>query len=158
MTPELERRLQDTYPLLFCRRKHRVPLGVGDGWYQLIDTLCALIYWPYNRAQQDYNQLQEDKGDKAVAVSPDEVERARVRVQVEADAVPEAVQVKEKFGTLRFHVDGDSAAVGHYVEFAELHSSRVCEQCGCPGTLREDGWLRTLCDEHDAEYRARVGA
>ena len=157
MTPELEQRLHGTYPLLFCRRKHSVSLGVGDGWYQLIDTLCALIYWPYNQARRDYDQLLQSGRDGFAVVGADGMERARLRVEREADAMPEAEQVKEKFGTLRFYMTGASSAASHYVEFAEFQSSRVCEECGCPGTLREDGWLRTLCDEHDAQYKVRVG-
>ena len=59
----------------------------------------------------------------------------------------EAVQVKEKFGTLRFYVDGGSEGVWEAISEAEGRSAVTCEECGKPGQLREGGWLRTLCDE-----------
>lgn len=57
------------------------------------------------------------------------------------------VQVKEKFGTLRYYVGPMTEAGFDYIQEAEMLSAVTCEQCGRPGTLRSDrGWLRTLCD------------
>jgi len=61
---------------------------------------------------------------------------------------PVAVQVKEKFGTLRFYVDGYHEAIGERIEQAELESGRICEVCGNEGKQRNQGWVRTLCDRH----------
>jgi hypothetical protein len=47
----------------------------------------------------------------------------------------ELLQVKEKFGGLR-------------IETAVHESFHTCEVCGQPGELREDSWIKTLCDEH----------
>lgn len=58
-----------------------------------------------------------------------------------------ALQVKEKFGTLRFYIRGDSQMQAIANE-AERKSSSVCEECGAPGVLREGSWIRTTCDEH----------
>lgn len=160
MSPELDKKLCETYPLLFKDRHAdmrttalRWGFEVGDGWYALIDSLCGLIYWPYEQARQDYHALRELEGgegcDGAEVVSAVDVERARLAMNEAAEAVPIAVQVKEKYGTLRFYLHGGNAAVSHYVEFAEYFSSRICEECGAPGDLRKDrGWLRTLCSKH----------
>ena len=60
-----------------------------------------------------------------------------------------AVQVKEKFGELRFYTEGASESQEAAISFAEHLSSQICEVCGAAGKLRaERGWLRTLCDEH----------
>lgn len=58
-----------------------------------------------------------------------------------------AVQVKEKFGALRFYVDHSSGEVETWIREAEAESSMTCERCGEPGKLRGNGWLRTLCDD-----------
>jgi len=61
---------------------------------------------------------------------------------------PVAVQVKEKFGTLRFYVDGYHAEIAKRIEQAELESALLCEVCGNEGKQRSQGWVRTLCDWH----------
>jgi hypothetical protein len=66
-----------------------------------------------------------------------------------AQATPVRVfQVKEKFGTLRFYVDGGTDAMQACISYAEAASARTCEVCGKYGTLRKGGWLQTLCDFH----------
>ena len=61
----------------------------------------------------------------------------------------EVVQIKEKFGTLRFYyVGGDKFCEG-VVRMGESISACVCETCGNAGSLRNNGgWVKTLCDEH----------
>ena len=47
----------------------------------------------------------------------------------------QAVQVKEKFGTLRFYRSGNHDGLSLAVGTAELYSSRICERTGAPGDL-----------------------
>lgn len=63
-------------------------------------------------------------------------------------------QIKEKFGTLRFYVDGGDDFVHGAIWLAESLSSHMCEECGAPGKRVGDGWVRTLCDFHIAEREA----
>ena len=49
------------------------------------------------------------------------------------------VQIKEKFGILRFYADGLSQEGQRLVHQAERESSKLCERCGAPGQLRGDG-------------------
>ena len=58
-----------------------------------------------------------------------------------------AVQVKEKFGGLRFYTDYLSEKGWDYVCEAEEESYNICELCGKPGVLRKGGWMRTLCKD-----------
>lgn len=60
-------------------------------------------------------------------------------------------QIKEKFGGLRFYFDGGDEYVEGLVRMAECWADRSCEICGKPGRSRSGGWIKTLCDEHDAE-------
>lgn len=62
----------------------------------------------------------------------------------------EAVQVKEKFGGLRFYVDCSEDYLDGAIDMAEEMSYRICERCGKPGKARGGGWIRTLCDECDS--------
>ena len=60
----------------------------------------------------------------------------------------QAVQVKEKYGTLRFYIEGGREEAYQAICEAEEESSYTCEECGKPGGAKEiHGWWRTLCDE-----------
>jgi hypothetical protein len=60
-----------------------------------------------------------------------------------------AVQVKEKFGGLRFYLSAGTEKILELVDKAECKSYETCETCGQPGKLRTDlSWQLTLCDEH----------
>ena len=65
----------------------------------------------------------------------------------------EAVQVKEKFGGLRFYVGAANEKGYKLIEDAENKSYTTCESCGDIETARErgGGWIRTLCDKCDKE-------
>jgi len=63
----------------------------------------------------------------------------------------QAVQVKEKFGTLRFYLGGPDACderVEAIIRRAEQRSAVECEECGAEGEARGGGWIQTLCDAH----------
>lgn len=61
------------------------------------------------------------------------------------------LQVKEKFGGLRFYTGPANQKFYDAIEEAERQSFQTCEDCGKPGKVRGGGWLRTLCDEHAAK-------
>lgn len=61
------------------------------------------------------------------------------------------VQVKEKFGTLRFYTNWESPAIGDLIEQAEKTSAVTCEICGNLGELSGEFWVTTLCEEHKKE-------
>jgi hypothetical protein len=61
------------------------------------------------------------------------------------------VQVKEKFGGLRFYVSSATEEMYRAINEAESASYEICEACGEPGTIRNTGWVQTLCDEHAEE-------
>lgn len=89
------------------------------------------------------------------------VEELCEHLQYEAAArkepVPTVLQIKEKYGQLRFYIHGAAAGGVHdaVIDFAERLSARVCEKCGAPGRLVVDasGYWHTACGVH-----ARPGA
>jgi hypothetical protein len=60
----------------------------------------------------------------------------------------EILQVKEKLGGLRIHVNDANDAIRQHIEAAQEESFNTCEVCSQPGRRREDGRIKTLCDEH----------
>ncbi|MBE0548147.1 MAG: hypothetical protein IH627_10945 [Rubrivivax sp.] len=167
MSPEHDDALCSAYPLIFKKRNDKrrtTPMSggfeCGDGWYHIIDALCCALYAPYSLAQQSYEGRLKAEGKAEYVggrvVTAEDVEKARLAMVAAGKAVPVATQVKEKFGTLRFYLRNASEEQFHYVHMAEVMSSRVCEICGAPGTRRDTGWMRTLCDLHEAEQLARA--
>lgn len=150
----------------------------GDGWYNILDRACKLIdnHIRYkrndrvyvllrNRALERYNKYNDDKyliwfakyqmGKVNQAFIDKwlehEIERVRKHNIV---SVPEkihkvvAIQVKEKYGTLRFYVYGGDDYTEGIVAMAEAMSSVTCEICGDVGKERnERGWYSTRCDK-----------
>ena len=69
---------------------------------------------------------------------------------LEEDDRPHVVQIKEKFGGLRFYFENDLHGIDerfrHFVKHAYNQCAVACELCGKPGTLRRNPWIRVLCD------------
>jgi len=133
MNKKLDQKLVENYPKIFQdryedMRKTAMCWGFccGDGWYSLIDTLCANI-----QSHIDH----QNKFNKNDAPIPQLI----------------AVQVKEKFGTLRFYYHGGDEYISGLVSMAESLSASICEECGNKGKIRNGGWVRTLCDHHAQE-------
>jgi len=63
------------------------------------------------------------------------------------DSPVEVVQVKEKFGGLRFYIEGGDNQVHKLIALAEGESFRICEECGCRDDVITGGkfWAKTLC-------------
>lgn len=133
MKRELENRLAEEFE--FMRRGplsedgidnlyHAFGIETGDGWYQLLYDMC-----------------------KEVAIA---LETAEKPVAIVMD------QIKEKYGTLNvyYHFEGaDPESNDVYQKISDIAqkyedlSEKVCEECGCEGTLRTDlPWIQTLCD------------
>lgn len=64
----------------------------------------------------------------------------------------QAVQVKEKFGGLRFYIDGGgwSNTTEAVIRVAETLAWFTCEICGCKGEMvKDNGWYKTRCGTCD---------
>lgn len=117
--------------------------GVDNGWYNILGVLCEKISYRVDRARM-YMRYEIEKNNTDLSKFELEVEQA-------IEELPTIVQVKEKFGTLRFYVDNASDEIRNYISFAESLSAHTCEICGSPGTIRNTGWIKVLCDKHHTE-------
>ena|ERR1035437_10081674 len=68
--------------------------------------------------------------------------------------IPVATQVKEKYGTLCFYINGGNEAVFRAISKADQKSFHTCEVCGKKGKIRENShqWFKTLCDKDAKGY------
>lgn len=55
------------------------------------------------------------------------------------------LQIKEKFGGLRFYIGRGTPEIFSRIAQAEEESFKVCEVCGKKGKPRGGGWIKTLC-------------
>jgi hypothetical protein len=63
------------------------------------------------------------------------------------------VQVKEKFGGLRYYINGPNERIHKLVALTERASELTCEVCGGWGKTRRRGcWLKTLCEKDATEF------
>jgi hypothetical protein len=161
MRKELDEALCAKYPLIFKDRnadmRHTAMcwgFECGDGWYNIIDILCGLLTSEYRSAKSRYDYLMETGVGNVLygtkTVTQEAIDEAKAKLDEETLRVPVAVQVKEKFGGLRFYVQAATDKHYNYISFAESMSYRTCEECGAPGKTYTDGWHRTMCDIHAA--------
>ena len=73
----------------------------------------------------------------------------------ELDPHYEPVQIKEKFGGLRYYFHPSESKTSIWREMLlvttkyEALSMEICEACGQPGsTMKGRGWIVTRCEEH----------
>lgn len=76
------------------------------------------------------------------------------QLQAHIDATPgvpqlEALQVKSKFGLMRFYRQGGDAFCDGVISMSEAVSRTLCELCGNKGTqLKTRGWIIVRCTAH----------
>jgi hypothetical protein len=127
MRKELEQKLVERWPTWFNTkgdfRYTGMTLGFrhDDGWFDILWRLCV------------------------------DLEPLVAQFEKETGLHFEVLQVKEKFGGLRFYVNHKSDAIRQRIETAQHESFYTCEICGQPGRLREDDLIKSLCDLHASQ-------
>jgi hypothetical protein len=176
MKQELDQQLCEKYPKIFVNRHGSVQetcmcwgFSHGDGWYNIINQLCANIQshidWSndnyknslkYNAMIKDMQVGNFDSFNEYMSFGTDEFKDKRRNEILESgprklqEPCPQVIaeQVKEKFGTLRFYYQGGDAYVNGLVRMAESMTSVTCESCGVPAnTSNHNGWIGTLCND-----------
>jgi len=120
MTPDLEKKLVEKYPKIFSQKD--------------LPPNQSLMCFGFECGDGWYDLLDDLCG--KIQAYVDEGNYSQI----------EATQVKEKFGTLRFYINGGDDYIWDVIEKAEVESGKICEQCGAPGKVRGKGWLFTMCD------------
>jgi hypothetical protein len=119
------KQMEERFPKIFAE-----PYGgfaCGEGWWPILEALCGQI--------QHHIDWKNKQGNVVHQVT--------------------VAQIKEKFGGLRFYYSGGDEAIDGMVRMAESWAARSCEECGTPGKSRDGGWIKTLCDHHEAERQQR---
>lgn len=137
------------YPLLYRDRHDSASKTVmfwgfscGDGWFNIINTLSKALSAPYLQAKYSYEFMKENNA------KPELIEEKRLEMEALKLNHPLAVQVKEKFGGLRFYARNITPELDQFIQFAESMAANTCEVCGKRGRRRSIGWVKTLCNEH----------
>ena len=120
------KQMEARFPKMFAE-----PYGgfaCGEGWWPILEALCGQI-----QHHVDWKNKQSE-----------------VVAQVTVN------QIKEKFGGLRFYYSGGDDAIDGMVSMAESWAAHSCETCGSPGKSRSGGWIKTLCDHHEAERQQHM--
>ncbi len=120
------------YPDMF---KRYGGFDIGKGWYPIVDSLCNRIH--------HHVKWVNDRRERLLKENPHDLNIPNEIAPVVVD------QVKEKFGGLRFYYTGGDDVVDGMVRMAESWAAQACEECGKPAHIRSEGWIRTLCDEHE---------
>jgi hypothetical protein len=144
MRQELDEKLCKDYPKIFANRNGDMittamcwGFECSDGWYNTINALCYNIQEHIDWKISTRERLLKNNPHNLKV--PDEVEQVV------------AVQVKEKFGTLRFYTNGGDDYTHGLISMAESMSAVTCETCGAPGKRRGRGWIYTACVAHTHE-------
>jgi hypothetical protein len=154
MRQELDEYLCKVYPKMMVNRNKDMKetcmcwgFEVGDGWFNIINQLMGNI-----QHHLDWKERQRDVTIRFNSTAAPE------DIRPVPDAIPQVTldQVKEKFGSLRFYITGGDEYISGMVTLAESMSGVTCEDCGSIGERRSGGWIRTLCDTHEAEAQAKM--
>ena len=171
---EMQTYFPTVYPKMFVGAYGGIACGAG--WFYILNMLCQNIQshidWKNSQRQREVNKFNvREQGYDALLKfysggnrepSDWEIEQAEETMKVGVVIPPEVpqvtiAQIKEKFGTLRFYYDGGDDYISGMVTLAESMSGLTCEECGSIGERRSGGWIRTLCDEHEAKYQVARG-
>ena len=169
-------KMAEKFPRYFGEDKRYGGFAVGEGWYPIIEALVGQIdhytKWRRNmRAHDLRKQRAKDKGMEALiqfmsgkkhTPTDWDIERAEQAMEEDLRITPKVdwihvEQIKEKFGGLRFYYQGGDDQIHGMVTMAEVWAGRSCERCGDKGERRSGGWIRTLCDKHEAMYQVSKG-
>jgi hypothetical protein len=101
-------------------------LECEKGWLSIINSLCSIIE----------NHIEH--------TIPEEIK----------DEIF-AIQIKEKFGGLRFYMSTTTPYIDGAISLAEAVSYSQCEYCGQASNrgLPQKGWIKTFCDACYKKYK-----
>jgi len=134
MKQEFDDALCAAYPKIFSQRHWDKQdtcmcwgFECGDGWYPLIDTLCAHLQW--NTDKNNYPQ----------------VIATQVKEKFGGLRFYHVIEAKDGFD----HIERHYGAIDGAISFAAKMSAKICEICGKPGEIKGEAWLRCVCPDHE---------
>jgi hypothetical protein len=160
MNDELTKYLVEKYPKILkqsdVNKDHCYGLfGIecSDGWFlhldRMFNSIQSMIDFSesnYENLQRHYNKLPWYK--KLMSL----YKRSRYHYfRNNQTPIPQvtALQIKEKFGTLRFYYTGGDERITPIVDFYESYTQYICEDCGSTVDVGStSGWIRNVCQKH----------
>lgn len=109
-------------PRLF---KHGIAFECASGWYKILRDVSNKIERILEKDAETY-QITEGEENQYCEMY--------------------AVQIKEKYGTLRFYMSCETDEISELIRDAEALSSQTCEACGASGKMRGKTWYEVKCD------------
>lgn len=140
MKPELQNKLYQKYPRIFRQKDLDMSktcmcwgIEVGDGWYDIIDEICAGL-----------DELYYEYG---VVIEASQVKEKFGGLRFYTEMAPRFLKLtKEEIKQIQ-QMEYDIIGKG------EKKSYSICESCGAPAKSITKGWYRTLCESCDEEYK-----
>lgn len=133
MSPELSEKLYEKYPLVFKRKRklteeEQYDPRKGKG-YSVYD------FWGIEVGDGWFHILEALAKNITEQIEKNNLKNFKV------------LQIKEKFGGLRFYCRGGNDKIQEYVDHAEELSMNTCESCGQLGLPQNDSWIKVLCQQ-----------
>lgn len=176
MSPDKEKKLFEDFPKIFPGGRNVDPrenlmcfgFECGDGWFDLIYDMCEHLQ---HHIDNHYTSKRYKLRliDRLINTLPRRMHKWKVALRRRVarpfvkmrPAQMIAVQVKEKYGTLRFYTTSEGVYVNEndptdwirndivtgIKSHAGWRSAKTCEECGAKGHVRGWGWVKCLCND-----------
>jgi hypothetical protein len=168
-------KLIKAFPLLYSGHKRSIqesliPFGFehDDGWFDIIWRLSSKIEPLIEKYIEEAKVSGTERCRWCLCFRDAHVEKGCSQENHEHCrgfdlAHPEAFQVKEKYGTLRFYMSISTQEIEDLIEKAEEESETTCEYCGTQQNVQMTTvwsknpycWLKLLCEECYGKYEKR---
>lgn len=148
------------FPIIFRTKE---PISCGSGWSDLIYSLCQELETIAlsQKAPAKQTWLQKICFDFLLRIDPElsyTPDKLIDWCMPEQDNRLLAIQIKSKFGGLKFYTANHTDEASKLIAEAEEKSFTICEVCGYPGKIyRIRSWLTTLCEQHYTDRQIAVG-
>ncbi len=160
MNVELQKYLVDKYPKILGRSEQNAEHCYGmfgiecnDGWFLHLDRMFDHIQSEIDFSIQNHQTLTEyykklpwHKKIKR------KINNWKYRIPNVEEPITQvvAMQIKEKWGKLRFYYSGGNSRIDELVYCYEEYSKYICEDCGSTIDVGSTGgWVRNVCKKHD---------
>ncbi len=152
MRAELEKRLFEDFPDLYCRKFepngwYPFHISCHDGWEPLLRRLSERI----TRIVQSLPlETPTSVGESPIPMDTSIKTGRYTGLTAQsfcADVV--SVGVEEKSKQLKFWINKSTREIEQVIQDAEEENMITCEMCGRPGELSGNPWPIVVCDDHD---------
>ncbi len=141
MDKKLEDKLFKKYKSIFQERKNSPKetcmcwgIATGNGWYQMIDNLCAFLM----NIQKNHKELK-------IVASQVKQKWGTLRFYYKILGMPKLLKDEtledrqQRMSKLVHYIDGA-------IDYCFYLSGSTCEDCGAPATIQTKGYVSNICE------------